>query len=334
MRIESLAKIIDGELLNFPSITYIDQLKTDANQVKRADAYICKDDKDVQNAVQNGAYAVICEKKLDIIDPEIAWIQVDRIEKAIIRYLRYKTIQLDSKFFLCDSITFEILKSITSTKDILFLSNDTFDNFLQIVNADNNTVFISSDKKVLNDIYPAYLSIEDTKTDFVKPVKKTLFTTDFIYKEIYYKDIHLAPIFLNELNKSIKFLKKLSLSFSLDNINTQMHFKPIFIDNALNTKDFGQTGKVLIEEVDDIYVEKEVTHLSKYAKYAKNILLVPGGYEKKFDNIEVKVYTDFYDIIELSKENYNFFLILNKEKKDIFTFLNETKRIKDERSLF
>ncbi len=334
MRIESLAKIIDGELLNFPSITYIDQLKLDAKQVKRADAYICKDSKDIQSAIKNGAYAIISEKKLDIIDQEIAWIQVDRVEKAIIRYLRYKTIQLDSKFFLCDSVTFEILKGITSTKNILFLGNDTFDNFLQIVNADNNTIFVSSDKKVLNDIYPAYLLIEDTKTNFVKVIKKTLFTTDFIYEDIYYKDVHLTPIFLNELNKSIKFLKKLSLSFSLADIKIQKHFKPIFIDNALNIKDFGQTGKVLIEEIDEMYIKKEIIHLNCNAKYAKNILIVPDGYEKKYEHIEVRVYTDIHDIIELSKENYNFFLILNKEKKDIFTFLNKIKQIKNERSLF
>ncbi len=334
MRIESLAKIIDGELLNFPSITYIDQLKTDAKQIKRADAYICKDGKDIQNAIQNGAYAIISDKKPDITDNEIAWIQVDTVEKAIIRYLRYKTIQLESKFFLCDDITFEILKSITSTKDILFLSDDTFDNFLQIVNADDNTVFISSDKKVLNNIYPAYLSIEETNINFVKVIKQMLFTMDFIYEDTYYKDVHLPSLFLNELNKSIKFLKKLSLSFSLAEIKLTKHFRPMFVDNALNIKDFGQTGKVFIEEVDDKHIKKEVRHLNAYAKYAKNILLVPCEYKEKYNNIEVKTYTDFYDIIQLSKENYNFFLILNKEKKDIFTFLNEMKEIKDERSLF
>jgi len=334
MRIESLAKIIDGELLNFPSITYIDQLKTDAKQIKRADAYICKDDKDIQNAIQNGAYAIISDKKLPITDNEIAWIQVDMVEKAITRYLRYKTIQLESKFFLCDGITFEILKNITSTKDILFLSDDTFANFLQIVNADNNTVFISSDKKVLNNIYPAYLTIEETNTNFIKVVKQTLFTMDFIYKDAYYKDVHLASIFLNKLNKSIKFLRNLSLSFSLAEIKIPKHFRPIFIDNTLNIKDFGQTGKVFIEEIDDAYIEKEIKYLNQYAKYAKNILLTPVEHKKKYTGIEVRTYTNLYDIMQLSRENYNFFLILNKEKKDIFTFLNEIKQTKDERSLF
>lgn len=334
MRIESLSKIIDGELLNFPSISYIDQLKTDAKQIKRADAYICKDGKDIKNAIKNGAYAIISDKKLEVIDNEIAWIEVDRVEKAIIRYLRYKTIQKDSKFFLCDSVTFEILKNIASTKEILFLSSDTFDNFSQIVNADDNAVFISADKKVLNDIYPAYLTIDDANADFVKVIKQTLFTMDFIYEGSYYKDIHLAQIFLDELNKSIKFLKKHSLPFYFENINIQKHFKPFFVDNALNIRDFGQTGKVFIEEVDETNLKKEINHLKTFAKHAKNILFIPDSLEKEYENIEIKRYTDFYDIIPYAKENYNFFLILIKEKMDIFTFLNKIKQNKEQRSLF
>jgi len=334
MRIESLAKIIDGELLNFPSITYIDQLKIDAKQIKRADGYLCKDNKNIQNAIANGAYAIISEKELEVIDDEIAWIKVDDIEKAIARYLRYKTIQLESKIFLCDDITYEILQSITTSKEILFLNDDMFDNFLKIVNADNNTIFISADKKVLNSIYPAYLRIEDTDINFVKLIKETLFTSDFIYKDIFYKDIRLPSIFLNELNKSIKFLKKFSFDFSLSNIILDKHFKPIFVDNALRVKDFGQTSKVFIEEFNDCFLDKEIKHLNKYANYAKNILFIPESYQKSYKGIEVKIYNDFYDIIDFAKENYNFFLILNKEKKDIFTLLNEIEKKEQKRSLF
>ncbi len=335
MRIESLAKIIDGELLNFPSITYIDQLKIDAKQIKRADGYICKDEKGIKSAIQNGAYAIISEKKLNIIDQEIAWIEVDSIEKAIVRYLRYKAIQLNSKFFLSDSVTFEILKSISSVKeDILFLGSDIFDNFLKIVNASSNTIFISSSKKVLNDIYPPYLSIEQTKSSFVKVVKKTLFRVDLIYKDRYYKDLHLAPLFIDELNKAIKFLNKLSLHFSLEGIKTKSHFHPIFIDNNLNIKDFGYTSKVLIEEIDELELEREIEYLNSFAKYAKYLLLLPRESKKRYDNIEIKLYTNFDDIVKFSKENYNFFLILNKEKKDIFSLLNEKKDRNIKRSLF
>ncbi len=334
MRIESLAKIIDGELLNFPSITYIDQVKINAKKVKRADAFICKNDKDIRNAIQNGAYAIISEINLQISDDEIAWIKVDSVEKAIIRYLRYKTIQLQSKFYLCDSVTYEILQSAVLSKDIIFLSNDIFDNFLKIVNANDNTIFISTDKKVLNDIYPAYLIVEDTDKNFVKIVKKMLFKIELIYQDTFYKDIYLPPVFIKQLNKAIKFSKKFSFDFSFENISLQSHFKPIFIDNSLNIKDFGQTGKVFVEERDKSNIKEEIIHLNKYAKYAKNILLIPEQYEEKYDTIETKIYTSFDDIIKYSKENYNFFLILNKEKKDIFTLLNHIKQKQEKRSLF
>jgi ferrochelatase len=334
MRIESLARIIDGELLNFPSITYIDQLKTDAKKIKRADAYICKNNVDVKNAIDNGAYAIISEKRVSIIDDEIAWITVDSIEKALVRYLRYKTIQLESRFFLCDDITYEILKSISISKDILFLNDDLFENFSTVVNASDNAIFVCKDKKTANDIYPAYLSIDEAKKNLFKVVKHSIFLTDFIYKEKYYHDVKIPYIFTSQLNKSIKFLEKFSLDFSLENLSLDRHFNPIFVDNAFHIHDFGQTSRVLIEETSESHIEKELDYLMKYAKYAKLSLFVPRGFIGDFEGIDINRYDSFYDIINTNKQDYNFFLILNKEKKDIFAFLKDIKKIKNERSLF
>lgn len=334
MRIESLARIIDGEILNFPSITYIDQIRTDPKKIKRADAYICKNDKDVKNAIDNGAYAIISEERLSIIDEEIAWITVDSIEKAIIRYLRYKTIQLESRFFLCDDIIYEILKSISMSKEILFLNDDLFENFSSIVNASDNTIFVCKDKKTVNDIYPAYLSIDETKKNFFKIIKNSLFLTDLIYKDKYYHDLKIPYIFIPQLNSSITFLEKLSLDFSLENLSLDRHFNPIFVDNAFHIKDFGQTSRVLIEEINETHIEKELDYLKKYAKYAKISLFIPKGFVGDFNGTDTCRYDDFYDIINSNRQDYNFFLILNKEKKDIFAFLKDIKQTKSERSLF
>ncbi len=336
MRIESLVRIIDGELLNFPSITYIDQLKTDPKKIKRADAFICKNDnqKDIENAIHSGAYAIISEKKLQITDNEIAWINVDSIEKAIIRYLRYKTIQLESRFFLCDSVTYEILKSISFSKDILFLNDDVFDNFYSIVNAGNNTIFICKNKKIVNDIYPAYLNIDNPETNFIKVIKNSLFLSDFIYKDMYYQDIKIPYIFIKQLNKSLKFLEKFSLEFSLNNLSVKNHFYPIFVDNLFRIQDFGQTSKVLIEETDELLIEEELKYLKTNAKYAKISLLLPKNFTNISTDIDIYKYDSFYDIINITKKDYNFFLIFNKEKIGIFSFLKEMKQIGNERSLF
>ena len=157
---------------------------------------------------------------------------------------------------------------------------------------------------------------------------------EFIYQDNFYKDIYLPPIFIKQLNKAIKFSRKYSFDFSFENISLQSHFKPIFVDNFLNIKDFGQTGKVLIEERDESNIKKEIIHLNLYAKYAKNILLIPKKYEVEYSGIETKIYNNLDDIINYSKENYNFFLILNKGKKDIFTLLNSLKQKREKRSLF
>ncbi len=334
MRIESLARLIDAELLNTPSITYIDQLKIEPKQVKRADAFICIDEKDIKNAIQNGAYAIISEKKLQITDNEIAWMVVDDIKKALIRYLRYKTIQNRANFFLSDSITFEILNCISPKQRVILLDDDIFKSFLQIVNADEDMIFVSKDKKLLGGIFPAYLSIEESKKEYVRVIKNSLFTIDFIYKDEFYKDIHLPLLFTLYLNKAIKFLEKYYIEIAFEKLWIKRHFSPIFIDNYSNIKEFGQTSKVIIEEIDETYIQNEVNFLNTYAKYAKKVVILPKNFEINLKNIKVFRYSESKEFVELFKEDYNFFLILNKEKKDIFTILKETKQNYQQRSLF
>ena len=66
MKISSIVDIVDGELLNSPSISFINNISSDAKKVKTSDMFIAKNIEDLQIAIANGAYAVIFEKDLDI----------------------------------------------------------------------------------------------------------------------------------------------------------------------------------------------------------------------------------------------------------------------------
>ena len=62
MKISSIVDIVDGELLNSPSISFINNISSDAKKVKTSDMFIAKNIEDLKIALQNGAYAVIFEK--------------------------------------------------------------------------------------------------------------------------------------------------------------------------------------------------------------------------------------------------------------------------------
>ena len=76
MKISSIVDIIDGSLLNSPSIPFIYSIKTNVRKIKEGDLFIAKNSDDIELAIKNGAFAIIIEKNLPIIDNEIAWIKV------------------------------------------------------------------------------------------------------------------------------------------------------------------------------------------------------------------------------------------------------------------
>ena len=59
MKISSLIDIIEGELINSPSISFIYNIKTNAKKVNEGDLYIAKNPNDLALAIKNGAFAII-----------------------------------------------------------------------------------------------------------------------------------------------------------------------------------------------------------------------------------------------------------------------------------
>ncbi len=321
MRIENLIKTIFGELQNSPKISYIDQLKLNPKQIKRADAYLCDNNQTIQNAIENGAYAIIYSGDLKITDKEIAWIKVDNIENAIIRYLRYKILQQPLKMYYCDDILFQVLKTSILDNSVIFLDGNIIKNFDKLLKMNNEVIYISNNKKFLQSINPSSKAISKAKKNHIKLIKFSIFESDIIIDNIYYKNIKIAKIFLNYLNDSIEFFNNNFLRFSIYNIFIKKHFQPIFIDKDFKILDFGTSNQVLIVESDKILFDKEIQYLKKYASYAKTAIFIPQNINININNA-IK-YKNFDDIYNFNNKNYNFFLILKKEKDDIFSSLNK-----------
>jgi len=317
MRIENLTKIIEGELLNSPSITYIDQIRTNPKQVKRGDAFLTVDKQDIDIAIKNGAYAVIFTGQADIKDSEIAWIRVEDIQKSVIRYLRFKIVQSGFDVYYAEDVTYQILKSSVNSKNILFLDEDIISNFIKIINADIDTLFVSNMINFVKEVNPLYKEIKKCKKNFVEPIKFSLFQMDIVCDDIYHKEIRVPKIFLPYLNDSINFLKEHGFSYNLPNIKIESHFDPIFIDNEFNIKDFGDTNRVLILESDKNLIKDEIEYLCKYAKYAKNSALLPRDLGIKAECLETIEFDADFDISILKGYNSNFFLINENREKII-----------------
>ncbi len=332
MRIENLAKIIDGEISNTPSVTYIDQLRVNAKQIKRGDAFLCLEKDDLSEAIKNGAYAVIYKDNVKITDDEIAWIKIDDMEKSIIRYLRFKIMQTSFEMYYTDDITFQILKSTVLDKNILFLDKDLKINFLKIINANAGTLFLSNDKSFIESINPSYKTIKKTENDYINIVKFSIFQIDFIYDGFYHNNIKIPKIFATNINSSLEFIKNKNLRYRLNDLKITSHFEPIFVDNGLGVKDFGTTNKVIIVEKDIDLIKIEIEYLCKYAKYAKNCLIMSEENMIDGDCFDILTYKNFFDILNVKDIKSNFFLVLDNNENILMQL--ETYQKQKQKTLF
>ncbi|NPA73849.1 MAG: hypothetical protein GXO12_03985 [Epsilonproteobacteria bacterium] len=335
MRIENLLKIIDAELTNAPSVSFIDQVKLNASEVKRADAFVCIDKNSLNTAIQNGAYAIIYQDDTDIADDEIAWVKVENIKKALIRYLRYKTVQSSYRFFYTDDVIFQILKKITIDTKVKFLDKDIFGDFKTVINADSDTIFVSNDPTFVKDAGASHQEIEKKPYDDIIFIDGSLFRSDLIIDGVYYKNLSLPSLFIDRLKGALEFLKSNDIKYDIANIYVKNHFEPIFVDRCFKVLSYGASGTVLIIENDINLIKEEVEYLQKNAKYAKNCLFLDKRFKSAFKNIDIDIYyyDERLDVKNLKDKNYNFFLILQREKDDILEQLLSYEQ-KREKKLF
>ena len=59
MKISSIIDIIDGELLSSPSISFVYNIKVNSKKIVEGDLFITKNPNDIEEAIANGAFAII-----------------------------------------------------------------------------------------------------------------------------------------------------------------------------------------------------------------------------------------------------------------------------------
>ena len=104
MQISSILDIIDGSLINSPSISFIYSIKTNVSKVKEGDLFLARNLDEIQQAIKNGAFAIIVDTNTAIIDNEIAWIKVQDMDLCIIKLLRFKLAVKNLEAYHCDHV--------------------------------------------------------------------------------------------------------------------------------------------------------------------------------------------------------------------------------------
>lgn len=324
MKISSIIDIIGGKLQNSPSISFVYNIKTNADKVNEGDIYIAKNEKDINIAIQNGAFAIIYEKDTIILDLEIAWIKVSSCFDALIKLFRFTLSSLDLKAYYCNKFTYELLYSCKSlNKNMKFLSNNLENSIKIIENIKKSDILVSSNKDLLDMVYPKNYNFSNKTYELANLVTHSLFESSFSYKELYFPRLKIASLYVNNFLDVFNFFENSLDILKLKKIDT---LRPLFVDKFVNVIDYGKSDKFLLAQKDKESFLDEYSFIKSNYKYAKTIYIS----DKKIDNFQEEQYiisslNDLKSILKNEKFNCAYILGYDLVKIEKFLLKESTK---------
>ncbi len=314
MTFDNLLGLTRGEFLVKPSISSFENFCFDADKIQRGDLFIAfdKSDSALQTAIENGAYGILCDEELNILDKEIAWIKVQNINMALFRLMRFESSYKKLIFVYVSFLQENILNSMSLPKNAIILKKSTLKAFNQIMKAKDDTFIFCSDDLYLQKIAPVHECIFTQRNTAVQK-NGSIFESSFIFENRYYNKIPISPIFIPSLCGILSFLHKYNIEFDLQNFKPILNFDPIFVDTSISPRNFGDTRRALIVEYDQDLFEFEAKRLFKIL--APNTLLTCKPIKSK-SKLEVNfLYKHEQNLKELHAYNFRYALILGDKEK-------------------
>lgn len=312
---------MQGELQNSPSISFIYSIKTNCKKVVQGDLYLARDKKDLEEAINNGAFAVVYDFEVTSYDNEIAWIKVDSCKKALIKIFRYKLASLDLKAFHCEDTVFDLLniyKNTNSEKDIFLLSNNLDEVLKNIDLIKKNDIIVSNDPVLLDKIYPNNQIFDNLTFEVSNLTSHSIFECSFTYDNTYFNKIKISSLYIQDFLKVFNFFDE---NLDLSKLKNFDCFKPIFVDKFMNILDYGKSDKFIISQKNPTLVDLELNYIKNRYKYAKTIVIsktfIEGLNSEQFVISKVNTLKDF-----LLKKKFNCAYLIGYDISKIETTLN------------
>lgn len=264
MNISNLARLLNANILNEPSISSVTSFCTSLSKISRGAAFFAIDDDEtvINAAINAGAYAIISANTPLKKDGEIAYLKVDNMRQALFRFLRFFAASYGIKFVLATQLELYLLNCINTQAKAL-IARDMNELFNCVINCKNQEVIFTSDDTIIKGVSDSYFRVNTT--DFKAIKTSSIFTSSFIVEDKFYANVQISEIFAPELAGLLSSLRRLNIGFKLGDFRAFLHFEPIFINAKLCVVEFGASQRALIAVPDASLFKLAANRLSKIA---------------------------------------------------------------------
>lgn len=316
LHLDNFTEIIAGHLRNTPCISFVNNITTKIANIKNGDVFILRDKNDIQNAIECGAYAIVSDSAMEILDNEIAWILVDSIDNALLRFIKYIKLMNNIDIYYYDDIAFQLAKNIIKDRQVAFAS--TINELLESLFYKH--IIINFDITLFEILH---LCNQDEL--HFRIIKQTLFEMKIEYENEIYQ-IVLPLIFTGELNNIVYFCKQKHIAI---NFNGNLdEFLPVFINSLSKISKYGQSMRFIYASKNKILIKKYIDFVL-LAKWGKALFL---STKQQSSKIQTKKYSLKDELREYFLQNeFHFFVVDGMEKNELIEILADNSK---ETSLF
>jgi len=266
MQISALTDIVEGRLLNSPSISFITQTHTNIKKINEGDAFFAQNQLDIEEAISKGAFAIITDFTPDILDNEIAWIQVEDFLKSVSNILRYKLLEHKNKFIKTNKIFFNLLNIFKNKElaNVILLQNDLVKDFEILNSLESEKLIFGTNLQLLNAISGDVMILENEQFNILNLTSHSLFETSFSHKDKFFDKIKLPTVYINDL---LQQLELFNYQLDLKKLNNFNLFKPVFLNKSKQIVPYGQTNRFILANQDNDIARIEIDYLKEYYSY-------------------------------------------------------------------
>ncbi len=283
MTIEDLLNLTAGTLITEPTVSAINSVTVFPSKVEEGDLFISNDKEEIARALENGAYGIIyADADIKITDNEVAWIQVNDIQKAAFKLIRYVLISREASFYLFTEHELSFMKMVVTQKsNVDILPDDWRKMFEKILNSDAK-MFIGTDVELMKMIKPDVAVLN--KEASCEIITDTLFKTTFKINNYIYQEKDITPFHVDILQRVIDFCDLHHFPYDLDRVKYTKHFVPVFIDGFLNVMVPSKSDKVAIFTDNLADINKAREYVRYNGAWVKTIVLTPP--KTKVDGVD------------------------------------------------
>lgn len=315
MRVSEAKEIVRGKLIGIPSISEFENITSLADKIKRGWLFIAKDcsSATLAKAIKNGAYGVIYAKgslNLEQRDEEIAWIEVDDLQDAVVRLVRDSILRNDIDIVSFSEIQCAIGEQIIVDRSVLFSDGDFFALLESLT--PHTRYIITNEQKLLTIAFNVLSLLKPLSMPF-NLISYTLFDMRVFYNSKEYL-LNMPFLFVDDLSAVVGFCEDRGVLFDIAKFQSLRFLKPNFIDSSGRRKEYGESQRVLIIEENLGYFESYVHYLDKFAKWGKKVYLLPKDKEQAsfmfIHGQRFLFYKNYEEIFHFVRnEEFNFMLI-------------------------